>query len=91
LHTGDENNVKETVTRFLLSSINIATLNNDDNLFESGIVNSLFAVQLMTFLEKTFALEIGMDDLDIENFKSVNAATAFVLKKKGWQAAEAKP
>ena len=85
LHAENEKKVRETVTNFLLSSINIGNLNNDDNLFESGIVNSLFAVQLMTFLEKTFALEIGMDDLDIENFKSVNATTAFVVRKKGWQ------
>ena len=87
LYAEEEKKVRETVTNFLLSSINIANLNNDDNLFESGIVNSLFAVQLMTFLEKTFVLEIGMDDLDIENFKSVNATTAFVVRKKGWQKA----
>ena len=81
--TTDEIGIKETVRRFILSSISIANLDDDDNLFESGIVNSLFAVQLMTFLEKTFAIEVGMDDLDIENFKSLNATTAFVLKKKG--------
>jgi methoxymalonate biosynthesis acyl carrier protein len=91
LYAEEEKKVRETVTNFLLSSINIQNLNDDDNLFESGIVNSLFAVQLMTFLEKIFAMEIGMDDLDIENFKSVNATTAFVLRKKGWQRAEATP
>ena len=79
---GKEYGVKETVRRFILSSINVADLNDDDNLFESGLVNSLFAVQLMTFIEKTFAIEVGMEDLDIENFKSVNASTAFVLRKK---------
>jgi methoxymalonate biosynthesis acyl carrier protein len=78
-----ENGIKETVKRFLLSSINFADLEDDDNLFESGIVNSLFAVQLMTFVEKTFHIEVEMDDLDIENFKSLNATTAFVLKKHG--------
>ena len=78
-----QDGVKESVKRFILSSINIAHLGDDDNLFESGIVNSLFAVQLMTFIEKTFAIEIGMDDLDIENFKSLNAATAFVVRKNG--------
>jgi acyl carrier protein len=45
----------------------------------------------MTFLEKTFLIELGMDDLDIENFKSVNATTAFVMRKKGRQKAEAGP
>jgi acyl carrier protein len=83
LNTGQENGVKESVKRFILSSINITHLGDDDNLFESGIVNSLFAVQLMTFIEKTFAIEVGMDDLDIENFKSLNAATAFVARKNG--------
>ena len=78
-----ESGIKETVKSFILSSIAIPHLDDDDDLFESGIVNSLFAVQLMTFIEKTFAIEVGMDDLDIDNFKSLNAATAFVLKKNG--------
>ena len=81
--TEDEKGIKEIVKRFILSSISIAKLDDDDNLFESGIVNSLFAVQLMTFLEQTFAIEVAMDDLDMENFKSLNATTAFVLQKNG--------
>jgi len=89
VYAEEEKKVRETVTNFLLSSVNIANLNHDDDLFESGIVNSLFAVQLATFLEKTFAIEIGMDDLDIENFKSLNATTAFVMRKNGWQRAGA--
>ena len=79
----DEKEIKETVRSFILSSINLPDLKDEDNLFESGIVNSLFAVQLMTFIEKTFAIEVGMDDLDIGNFKSLNATTAFVLRKNG--------
>ena len=79
--------IKETVRHFILSSIAIPKLGDDDDLFESGIVNSLFAVQLMTYIEKTFAIEVGMDDLDIENFKSLNATTAFVLRKNAPQAA----
>jgi len=79
----EERGIKDTVKRFISRSSNVTNLDDDDNLFESGIVNSLFAVQLMTFIEKTFAIEVGMDDLDIENFKSLNATTAFVLKKTG--------
>jgi acyl carrier protein len=56
-------------------------LGDDGNLFETGIVNSLFAVQLMTFVERQFGIEIGMDDLEIENFKSINATAAFVARK----------
>jgi methoxymalonate biosynthesis acyl carrier protein len=85
MNTEEENGIKATIERFISRSSNITNLDDDDNLFESGIVNSLFAVQLMTFIEKTFAIEVEMEDLDIENFKSLNATTAFVLKKTGRQ------
>jgi methoxymalonate biosynthesis acyl carrier protein len=81
----EETKVKETLREFILNSINIADWNDDENLFESGIVNSLFAVQLMTFIEKTFAIEVGSEDLDVENFKSLNAMTGFVMQKRGHQ------
>jgi len=83
LNTLDAKGIKETVKSFILSSISIPNWDDDDNLFESGIVNSLFAVQLMTFIEKTFQIEVGSEDLDIENFKSLNAMMAFVLRKLG--------
>ena len=79
--TSDLQRVRDSVRAFIQSSINIEGLGNDENLFESGIVNSLFAVQLMTFIERTFDIEVGSDDLDIENFKSINATAAFVDKK----------
>jgi methoxymalonate biosynthesis acyl carrier protein len=77
----NDTNVKETVRNFINNSINIDELGDDENLFESGIVNSLFAVQLMTFVERNFGIEIGMEDLDVENFKSVSATAMFVERK----------
>lgn len=83
MSTSDVSKIRETVRGFISSAINIAKLDDDDNLFELGVVNSLFAIQLMTFVEKTYALEVAIDDLDIENFKSINATTAFVAAKNG--------
>lgn len=76
---------KAIIRNFILDSINIPDLNDDDNLFESGIVNSLFAVQLMTFLEKSFNIEVTMDDLSMDNFESINATSTFVQKKQNNQ------
>ena len=70
-----EQKIKEAISRFILDSINLRDLKEDDHLFETGIVNSLFAVQ--------FGIEIGSDDLDIENFKSIKSTSEFVLKKNG--------
>jgi methoxymalonate biosynthesis acyl carrier protein len=73
--------IREQIAGYISTAVNLATVNDDENLFEAGLVNSLFAIQLMTFIEKTFGIEIGMDDLDIENFKSINAAALFVSRK----------
>jgi acyl carrier protein len=81
--TTDETEIRAKIRAFILASISLPGLQDDDNLFESGIVNSLFAVELMTFLEKTFGIEVGPDDLEIANFQSIEAAAGFVGKKRG--------
>lgn len=79
--TTDPSHIKQSLRRFISSSVAVPQLDDDANLFESGIVNSLFAVQLMTFVERSFGIEVAPEDLDIENFKSLNATTAFVLRR----------
>jgi len=54
----------------------------DDDLFRTGRVNSLFAIQLMGFLESTFAIELDVDDLDLKHFASIAAITEFVRRKQ---------
>ena len=73
--------IRDTIRDFLLTSIPVVDLKDGDNLFESGIVNSLFAIQLMTFVEKTFGIEVGPDDLDMANFESLNATAAFIARQ----------
>ena len=77
----ENGSVKESLRRFIQHSIQLPQLADDDDLFATGIVNSLFAVQLVTFIEKTFGFEVDAEDLEIRNFRSLNAATAFVQKK----------
>jgi acyl carrier protein len=85
MNTETAQSTKDIIKSFILDSINIPELDDDDNLFESGIVNSLFAVQLMTFLEKSFNIEVTMDDLSMDNFESINATSSFVQKKQNNQ------
>jgi methoxymalonate biosynthesis acyl carrier protein len=52
-----------------------------DDVFTSGRVNSLFAIQLVLFVEKQFSLTVDSQDLDVRNFSSVDAVYNFVLRK----------
>ena len=51
--------------------------------FGGGLINSLYSIQLILFLEKEFDISIQSPDLNIENFRTVNALTEFVLEKIG--------
>ena len=84
----DVNSPHDSIRHYLLENIGVAELDDDVDIYESGLVNSLFAIQLMTFLEKSFEIKVTMDDLDMENFKSVNAASRFVLGKREAKRAE---
>jgi acyl carrier protein len=75
------NGINKSIKEFILEAIAVPELDDDMDLFKSGIVNSLFAVQLIAFLEKTFGIEVTSDDLKIENFKSINATASFVIEK----------
>ena len=56
-------------------------IKDDDDIFKLGLVNSLFTMQLVMFLENEFHITIQNEELDWENFKSINSITSFVNKK----------
>ena len=56
-------------------------------LLESGILDSLGVVQLMTFLSETRNVEIGDEDFTLENFETVGSLARFVAAKRSSVAA----
>ena len=54
------------------------TVAPDLDLFDSGLVSSLFAMQLVVHLEGTFGVTVGGPELKLDNFRTVNAMTALV-------------
>ena len=70
------------IQEFLGQFISDTGIDPDLNLFESGKVSSLFAMQLILFVEKEFGVEVANEDLDVNNFRSLNAITAFIMGKE---------
>ena len=52
-------------------------------LLESGIVDSLGMLDLVSFLEKSFAIQLADDELTPENFATIASLAEFVKHKKG--------
>ena len=56
-----ENEIYQKLKEFILKVSRRKTIGDDDDIFEGGIVNSLFAMQLVIFLEKQLILCIIRD------------------------------
>lgn len=64
--------MKNTIRTYLESSKGKKIDNDDVNLFDVGFVDSLFALQMVMFLEKEFSIKLKNKDISEANFSSVN-------------------
>lgn len=79
-------NLNDTIRAFIQQNLTIfeddATFSDSDNIFERGFVNSLFAIQLLNFVQREFDIVIENEDINISNFSSVNNIAQLVQKKQ---------
>ena len=54
---------------------------DDYNLIDAGIMDSLAIINTVAYLEKQYGIEFDDGDLVPEHFMSINALSAFVLSK----------
>lgn len=48
------------------------------NLIEGGIIDSLGIIKLIDFIDETYAIEVGEDDLTSENFETIELITKYI-------------
>lgn len=79
-------NVRETVRRYILDNFlpgeDASNLTDSTELKESGILDSMSTLKLVTFLEETYQVEFEADDLDAGNLSTVANIAALVASKR---------
>jgi acyl carrier protein len=70
--------IKEFLSRYFRNY----DLKADEDIFALGFVNSLMAMQLVTFVEKEFGIAVEDEDLELDNFRSISAIDALITRKK---------
>jgi acyl carrier protein len=78
-------NTREVIKAFILEKFlpgeDARNLSDETELKESGILDSLSTLKLVTFLEERFNVELEASDLDTANLSSVATIAALVDQK----------
>jgi acyl carrier protein len=81
------NDVQLRIKTFLSRFFRQHDLQPHEDIFALGFVNSLLAMQLVNFVEKEFDITIEDEDLDLNNFRSLESIDALVERKRATAAA----
>lgn len=73
---------RDRIVKYLARFVPGRTLRGDEDLFTGGIITSLSAMQLVAFIEQQFDFTIENEDLTRDNFRSVDALTSLVERKR---------
>jgi methoxymalonate biosynthesis acyl carrier protein len=73
--------IVERIRAFFASALPESRLEPDQDYFALGLVNSLLALELVTYVEKSFTIRVEVEDLDLDNFRTMNRMAAFVRGK----------
>jgi acyl carrier protein len=73
--------VESQLTKYITEEIAIGRpkdIQPDDDLFGSGILDSLGILQLVMFIDERFSISVPDEDLVFENFSSISAITKYI-------------
>jgi acyl carrier protein len=76
--------VAERIRAYLVDSFLLGDddgFGDADSLIEAGIVDSTGVMEVVTFLEESFVIDIADDELVADNLDSVERLAAFVQRK----------
>lgn len=72
--------IKDKIMEFFKMNNKAEGLTDDTDLFKGGYVNSLFALQMVMYLEDTFKIKIKNKEITEKNFKTIDSIAQVVQR-----------
>jgi acyl carrier protein len=73
--------IQQYVAENFLFSDNGFDLDDDASFLDEGVVDSTGTLELVTFVEETFNITVEDDEIEPDNFDSVNNLYAYIQRK----------
>ena len=77
-----ESILKEFIKENFLARTGKTDISNEETLLDPGLVDSDGIFELMSFVERTFGIEIDDTEIVPENFESINSLSALIRSKQ---------
>ncbi len=82
----DQMTMKDKIKQYIVDEIIIdgsgAELTDKSPLIDSGIISSVGIMALIGFIEESFSIEIGADELIPENFATIETMSELIEQKQ---------
>lgn len=90
---GELDEIKQVLRAYILAEFLIgespANLKDDTPLQTSGVLDSVATLKLVTFIEKSFGIEVQAHEASIENFDRICDMVRFIEQKKAAEPSKA--
>jgi D-alanine--poly(phosphoribitol) ligase subunit 2 len=73
-----DTSVADRLARIFPDALHIEAPAIDTDLFDTGILDSLAFVELLLRLEQDFGVSVSVDDLELDNFRTLGQIARFV-------------
>jgi acyl carrier protein len=67
----------------MLGADALSRVSDDELIFQTGVIDSLMLVELITAFETRFRVRVESQELAPENFESMAAMAAYLTRKRG--------
>jgi D-alanine--poly(phosphoribitol) ligase subunit 2 len=68
----------DRIGRIVSDTLHLEVPSADVDLFETGVLDSLAFVELLLQLEREFGVSVTLDELEVDNFRSIERIAGFV-------------
>lgn len=77
-----EDQIREHIIAEFTGGTNTPGLTNETRLVDEEIIDSLGIFLLVTFIQEHFGVEVGPEDVTLENFETISAIAQLVSGKR---------
>ena len=79
----DSNELAQQISALFAEKLHLQVPSVDTDLIDTGLVDSLTFVEFLAQLEQEFGVQVSLQDLDLDRFRTVTPIAAFVAMKSG--------